>query len=206
MKEQLFYVWIEGFSPWRGEKLMSIDKDGNYEVTQYLTKALRVKRSDIPEVKILLKKAGVSDWAIEEGFIRTTYCPKGCMFKSFIPKLSGLDLIKKKIDQVNWEDITLRCEASGRGGGIEISLDYFGYEGEKMAAYQNYLGGGMLGAIQVNDTIRRQSLSTTEEIAQELDAIGEALMRYFHSLTNHEGDEWEEASFEENQKRPVSAY
>ena len=33
----------------------------------------------------------------------------------------------------------IREKLSSRGGGIEITLDNFGYEGEKMTAYQNYL-------------------------------------------------------------------
>ena len=36
---------------------------------------------------------------------------------------------------------------STRGGGVEVKLDYLGYEGEFMSAYQNYLGGGMLGGV-----------------------------------------------------------
>lgn len=110
--------------------------------------------------------------------------------------------------QINFEPITLRLEASRRGGGIEIDLSSLGFKGERMAAYQNYLGGGMLGSICVNDTIRRQSYRDVQidKVNKKLDAIGEQLMKYFHSLTNHEGDEWEEATFEQNQKRPVSAY
>jgi len=43
----------------------------------------------------------------------------------------------------------IREKLSSRGGGIEIDLTPFGkkWEGEKMTAYQNYLGGGMLGGI-----------------------------------------------------------
>jgi hypothetical protein len=115
-----------------------------------------------------------------------------------------MKLTQEVIEKI--EETTLRVNASHRGGGIEIDLTDWGFPDEKMAAYQNYLGGGMLGSIQVNDTIRRQSLTTTDENAKELDEIGEALMRYFHNLTNHEGDEWEEASFEENQLRPSSGY
>lgn len=101
---------------------------------------------------------------------------------------------------------TLRIQASHRGGGVEISLDAFGFPGEKMSAYQNYLGGGMLGAIQTNDTIRRQSFATDEETARKLDEIAEALARYFHNITNHEDDEWESATFEENQRRAKSGF
>ena len=112
---------------------------------------------------------------------------------------------------MNFEEITLRQELSTRGGGIEIDLKTLGFRGHKMSAYQNYLGGGMLGAIQVNDTIRSQASNVRLQLEysnrfEELDKIGEALMRYFHELTNHEDDEWESATFEENQSRPNSAY
>lgn len=50
----------------------------------------------------------------------------------------------KKID---FEQVTLRKEISSRGGGIEVSLDTLGFKGVRMTAYQNYLGGGMLGRV-----------------------------------------------------------
>jgi hypothetical protein len=103
----------------------------------------------------------------------------------------------------NW--IILRQEISTRGGGIEISLDNKGFKGEKMAAYQNYLGGGMLGAVCVNDTIRRETLKCDDKTAKKLDKIGEELKQYFHSLTNP-NTEWESQSYEQNQNSPVSAY
>ena len=43
---------------------------------------------------------------------------------------------------------------SNRGGGVEISLENYGYYGEFMSAYQNYLGGGMLGSIHNDCTIK----------------------------------------------------
>jgi len=50
----------------------------------------------------------------------------------------------------------IRQKLSSRGGGIEISLDHMKgkYIGQKMTAYQNYLGGGMLGGIANDCTIR----------------------------------------------------
>lgn len=99
----------------------------------------------------------------------------------------------------------LREQITSRGGGIEIDLTPFGFKGQKMAAYQNYLGGGLLGKIMVNDTIRRETLTTTETKAKKLDKIGLELMKYFHSLTNPD-TEFEGRSFEQNQKMPVSAY
>lgn len=107
----------------------------------------------------------------------------------------------------NGDNVTiLRLQASGRGGGIEIDLSSFGYLGEKMAAYQNYLGGGLLGAIQVNDTLRqpgRPWLADFENV--NLDEIGENLKRLFHTITNPE-DEWAGSSYDENQSRPAAAY
>lgn len=97
---------------------------------------------------------------------------------------------------------TLRLRAGHRGGGIEIDLsELIGIEGAKMSAYQNYLGGGLLGSIQNSYNFDTQDADTAK-----LDEITDALNRYFHDLTNHEGDEWESASFEQNQSRPASAY
>ena len=102
---------------------------------------------------------------------------------------------------INFKKITLRLQASNRGGGIEISLDTLGYPGVKMTAYQNYLGGGMLGSIQ-NDC----NMPTNEWQADpKLVEISEQLKRYFHSLTNPD-TEWEGQSYEQRQNMPVSAY
>jgi hypothetical protein len=107
-------------------------------------------------------------------------------------------LTKKNIEKI--ENSTIRCSYSYRGGGIEISLKDYGYPDEKMSAYQNYLGGGMLAKIQNDCTIHNW------ESKSKLLKIAENLSRYFHSLTNHEGDEWESATFEENQLRPSRSY
>ena len=107
---------------------------------------------------------------------------------------------------IDFEPITLRLEVTSRGGGVEIDLSTLGFEGEKMSAYQNYLGGGMLGAVCVNDTLRRQTLIVEESIAVKLDAIGEQLKRYYHSLTNPEEGEWEHTTYEINQGLPESAF
>jgi hypothetical protein len=94
----------------------------------------------------------------------------------------------------------LRLNTSSRGGGIEIDLTAFGFKGEKMAAYQNYLGGGILGSIQT------QRSHYGDSVNAKLDKIANNLAQYFHVLTNHDGDEWECATFEETQMRPASAY
>lgn len=102
---------------------------------------------------------------------------------------------------------TLRCEASYRGGGIEIELDELlgTDDGLCMTAYQNYLGGGMLGRICHSYNFEPSELSKKRQA--QVERITEALKEYFHSLTNHEDDEWESESYLENQlRKPESAY
>lgn len=106
---------------------------------------------------------------------------------------------------INFEEVTLRLEVSSRGGGVEIDLTRFGFSGQKMSAYQNYLGGGMLGKVCANDTIRAFQRPCTEKQHAKLDKIAERLKQYFHGLTNPD-TEWEGQSYELNQKMSVSAY
>ena len=111
---------------------------------------------------------------------------------------------------IDFEPITLRLQVSTRGGGVEIDLTNLGFPGEKMAAYQNYLGGGMLGAVQANDTIRSQSNRPfmDEDSEQKLDQIADQLKQYFHNLTNpdEEDQPWESQTYDQNQSMPSSAY
>jgi len=104
------------------------------------------------------------------------------------------------------ENAVIRQELSHRGGGIEIDLGVFtpSWEGEKMSAYQNYLGGGMLGAIQNDCTI--DNWEFTQIVGLTLTQIGEELKKYMHELTNHSDNEWECQTFEENQSMSASAY
>lgn len=107
--------------------------------------------------------------------------------------------------RIQFSEITLREKITERGGGIEIDLTRFGFKGEKMSAYQNYLGGGLLGKVEANDTIRAFKKPCTEKQAAKLDKIAERLKQYFHNLTNPES-EWESQTYEQNQNMPVSAY
>jgi hypothetical protein len=108
--------------------------------------------------------------------------------------------------QINFEEVTLRLRTSDRGGGIEIDLTRFGFKDEKMTAYQNYLGGGMLGRVVSDDTIRAFNKPITEKQNDKLNRIAERLRRYFHDLTNHADDEWESETYEQNQTKSASAY
>ena len=50
------------------------------------------------------------------------------------------------------ENIT-REKYGHRGGGCELDLTEYGYEDEFLSAYQNYLGGGMLGSVANSCTV-----------------------------------------------------
>jgi|SRR3990167_5844359 len=111
----------------------------------------------------------------------------------------------------NWTEFieknTIRCEAGYRGGGIEIGLsDLFPtIDDPRITAYQNYLGGDLLGRICNSASFEPSNLSKKNQ--KIFSRVCEELKKYFHNLTNHEGDEWEEESYQENQlRKPVSAY
>jgi len=103
--------------------------------------------------------------------------------------------------KIKFEEITLRIKVSERGGGVEIDLTRYGFKDQQMSAYQNYLGGGMLGKVGINDTIKICS----DKQRVKLDKIGEELKRYYFDLTNPD-TEWERQTYEQNQTMPISAY
>jgi hypothetical protein len=103
---------------------------------------------------------------------------------------------------------TLRRDehVSYRGGTViyDISSVFTYLENGRMGTYQNYLGGGMLGAIQCGYDFNPDDIH--EEDREQFESLRDAMKRYHHALTNHEGDEYEAASYEDNQRRPASAY
>lgn len=105
----------------------------------------------------------------------------------------------------NFEPVTLREEVSPRGGGVEIDLTDFGFPNERMSAYQNYLGGGMLGRVCSNNTINAYDKKISVAKQKKLDRIETELKMYFFELTNPD-TEWEHQTFDKNQFMPVSAY
>lgn len=100
----------------------------------------------------------------------------------------------------NVESRIVRSSISNRGGGIEITLDGLNrgkYNGLKMTAYQNYLGGGMLGSIS-NDC-QAEHWSNDEYLVRVSDRIN----RHFFELMF---DYFDENEYQNLQKRSVSAY
>jgi len=78
------------------------------------------------------------------------------------------------------EKSVTRKRMTTRGGGVEISLANYGYYGEFMSAYQNYLGGGMLGSIQNDCTIKDW------EDNRKLTRLAEVLRKMYADETNQE--------------------
>jgi len=119
------------------------------------------------------------------------------------------NMVKTKIDYNKYiEENTIRCEVSRRGGGIEIGISnlFPNLEDGRVSAFQNYLGGGMLGKINTDKNFDLDKECMSEKEGEILSELVEQLKRYFHDLTNHEDDEWEKATYKENQSRPASAY
>ena len=70
------------------------------------------------------------------------------------------------------ENIT-REDFSYRGGGVELDLTASGYEDEFLSAYQNYLGGGMLGSIGNSCTVEDWQMD------EKLVRLAERLSEYY---------------------------
>ena len=108
--------------------------------------------------------------------------------------------------KITFEEITLRLEVSSRGGGVEIDLSNYGFKDQRMSSYSNYLGGGMLGRVCVNNTVQLPfNRPCTDKQKAKLEKIGEELKRYYYNLTNP-NTEWEGQTYELNQNMAVSSY
>lgn len=105
----------------------------------------------------------------------------------------------KKI-KIDFEQLKTRANITSRGGGYEINLDKY-HKGARMAVYQNYLGGGLLGRVCVNENRDRSLLSS--QVNKQLNQIGEQLKEYYFNLTNSEDSSM---TYLLNQSLPISGY
>lgn len=80
-RTQYYIVWIEGLSYKRGEKIKTIEQYGNIEYTTKMTEAMRIKEEAIPQMKHFLKRHGISNWTLENAFVRVSYAPKGTLYQ-----------------------------------------------------------------------------------------------------------------------------
>lgn len=78
-KPEYYVVWIEGIEPKNGEKIEKIRPEHTY--TTSMAKAMRVLPEHREIVRDILRSRGVAKWALENCFVRTSYAPKGTLFK-----------------------------------------------------------------------------------------------------------------------------
>lgn len=98
---------------------------------------------------------------------------------------------------------TIRSDYSFRGGGIEIDLTEFGFDGEKMTAYCNYLGGGMIGRVCSSNTLTEETMYTEKYLQEDLEKVELELKKHFFGLVV--GD-FNNKDWLQNQLLPSSAY
>jgi len=102
------------------------------------------------------------------------------------------------------------ADISYRGGNLTVDAsELFPSLGERaiVGAYQNYLGGGMAGAIVGAAKFYPQDLNAKER--KIFPAVLEACKLYFYELNNGGGDEYMQEnynSYGRNQNLPVSGY
>ena len=70
---------------------------------------------------------------------------------------------------------------SHRGGGCEIELSTLGHDEEYMSAYQNYLGGGMRGAVGNSCTVEDWQRDA------KLVALAAELRQYYLNMMQEHG-------------------
>lgn len=109
-------------------------------------------------------------------------------------------------------------DVSYRGGSLKFSVkEIFPEVSEPvMGAYQNYLGGGIAGAVQGAAMFSPAELSVDRTEAEYNEALEtfkeilEAAKRYFYNLNNGGGDDYMQENYGDdydfNQNLPSSAY
>lgn len=110
----------------------------------------------------------------------------------------------------------ITSDVSYRGGSLKVDVSELFETGDEpaiMGAYQNYLGGGMAGAIQTGRQFDISGFSAKDQ--KIYNTMAEACKRYFYDLNNGGGDEYMQSEvtgaeakrgYDRLQKLPVSGY
>lgn len=78
---QYYIIWIEGFDYKNGEKVKQLTET-SFSYTTKMGDAMRIRECDIPAMKHYMSRHGIAEWVINGStFIRTSYVPKGTLYK-----------------------------------------------------------------------------------------------------------------------------
>lgn len=111
------------------------------------------------------------------------------------------------------EENTTDCDISYRGGVLKINVSELFPElaesGEEaiMGASQNYLGGGIAGAISTGRMFDIELLTAKNKKVYAV--LAEEVKKYFYELNNGGGDDYMQEnvnSYEQNQRLATRAY
>lgn len=73
------YIWIEGLTPKKGEKIKSISPGGHITYTTKMMEAMRIERKNIDMYHGMLRTMGIAEWSLKTAFKPTNYAPKGTL-------------------------------------------------------------------------------------------------------------------------------
>ena len=104
------------------------------------------------------------------------------------------------MEQIDFEAITVSKEISSRRSYIEINLTTLGFNGMRMIAYQNYLGGGILGRVTSDCNV--PDWRNNEKVSE----ISEQLKEHLFYITSPDEESFEHQSYVVNQHLPISGY
>ena len=121
--------------------------------------------------------------------------------------------LSKKVREFDIEAHTMECDVSYRGGTLKVDVgDLFNVPNAIMGAYQNYLGGGIAGAIVGCAMFDPNELNKAEQ--KLFYELKEKIKVYFYDINNGGGDEYmqeevfgrDAKGYAKNQSLPVSGY
>lgn len=115
----------------------------------------------------------------------------------------------KRAESFDIEANIISCDVSYRGGTLKVDVSelFPTVSSPVMGAYQNYLGGGIAGAIVGAATFSPDELSEKDQ--KVFRALKERIKVFFYNLNAGGGDEYmveNVNSYKQNQKLPVSGY
>lgn len=112
-------------------------------------------------------------------------------------------------DNFDIEAHITECDISYRGGNLKVDVSsiFPDVEDAIMGAYQNYLGGGIAGAIIGASMFTPDDLTADQQ--EVFYALKERIKKYFYAINQGGGDDYmveNVNSYDKNQIMPTSGY